>query len=617
MPAPESPRPRRIQVLPEQLANKIAAGEVVQRPEAAVKELLENSLDAGATRITVSVKDGGVTFMQVADNGCGMDQDDAVAAFQRHATSKIASLEDLEAVRTYGFRGEALASLAAVAQVTLKTRRADDEAAVMVRIEGGEHPRVTREAREPGTTVTVQNLFFNVPARKKFLKSNVTEFRHVYEAVHRVAISHPELALKFFNGEDVIFNLKPATLEDRLRDVFGERFMDSLIRVEERTEVLSLWGFIGKPSFSQKSRTHQYLFLNNRFIIHRNISHAVFTSYEHLLLKGTFPFYLLFVEVDPRSVDVNVHPSKMEAKFDDEQAVYRMAAALVRKGLSAAQAVPALETGWESPEGALGLRFGPRQHGWPSEGFPWPPAGVDRTTGEILGTPVSGETAAASLLGPPSVQPPVSGGVARPQSVLPHEADRPEGGAHGLIWQLHNKYILCQIRSGVMIVDQHVAHERVLYERALERFKSGLQAAQQLLFPYPIQLSAADYMLVRELQDHFKLLGFDIGMFGKNTVVVQGVPPDVKPGSEDHIVQEMLTLYKEYQQQGLPDARDNLAKSFSCRSAIKAGDPLSETEMRSLIDQLFATTMPYVCPHGRPVVLRISTEELDRRFGRI
>ncbi|HEX9007493.1 MAG TPA: DNA mismatch repair protein MutL, partial [Bacteroidota bacterium] len=279
--------------------------------------------------------------------------------------------------------------------------------------------------------------------------------------------------------------------------------------------------------------------------------------------------------------------------------------------------VPALDVGWESPDGTADLRFGRRQHHWPSDGFPWPPAGVDPATGEILRAQAPGDAMASGLLAPPSPPAPFPGQAGRAQNVLPHEADRPEGGAHGLIWQLHNKYILCQIRSGVMIVDQHVAHERVIYERALERFRSGLQAAQQLLFPYTIQLPAGDYVLVRELQDHFKLLGFDIGMFGKNTVVIQGVPPDVKAGSEEHILQEMLVLYKEYQQQGMPDARDNLAKSFSCRSAIKAGDPLSEAEMRSLIDQLFATSMPYVCPHGRPVVLRISTDELDRRFGRI
>jgi DNA mismatch repair protein MutL len=589
------PNIRKIQVLPEHLANKIAAGEVIQRPESVVKELLENSLDAGATRITVVVKDGGTSFIQIADNGRGMDADDAVVAFLRHATSKIATYEDLEAISTFGFRGEALASIAAVAHVSLKTRRSDDDTATMVRIDGGGTPRVSREAREPGTTVTVQNLFFNVPARKKFLKTNSTEFRHVYEAVHRVAISYPELDLQFVADDETIFSLRPTTLDQRLIDIFGEQTVESLIPVEEGTDVVLMNGFIGKPSFGQKTRMHQYLFLNRRYIIHRTISHAIFTGYEHLLLKGTFPFFLLFIEIDPHKVDVNVHPSKMEAKFADEQALYHMAGALVRHALAEAQAVPSLTSGATNTEGEIGLSFTPRQHHWEGDRATW--------TAEI----------GSRLLGSRKPQPePIP-----EAATLHHETDHPEASSAGLIWQLHNKYILCQIRSGVMIVDQHVAHERVLYERVVERFTSGLHAAQQLLFPITLQLTAGDYALLGELLPHFQSMGFDLRLFGKNAAVVEGIPPEIKSGVEERIIQDVLGLYKEYQEHGISDARDSLAKSYSCRSAIKAGDPLTEPEMRSLIDQLFATSMPYVCPHGRPVVLRISIDELDRRFGRI
>ena len=586
---------RKIQVLPDHLANKIAAGEVIQRPESAVKELLENSLDAGATRISVVVKDGGTSFIQVADNGKGMDADDAAMAFLRHATSKIATYDDLESISTFGFRGEALASIAAVAHVSMKTRRAEDETATMVRIDGGAVPRISREAREPGTTVTVQNLFFNVPARKKFLKTNATEFRHVYEAVHRVAISHPDLDLQFIADDETIFSLKPTTLDQRLIDVFGEQVVESLIPVEEGTDVVVMRGFVGKPSFGQKSRSHQYLFLNKRYIVHRTISHAVFSGYEHLLLKGTFPFFLLFIELDPRNVDVNVHPSKMEAKFSDEQAMYHMAGALVRHALSEAQAVPALSAGSVDSAGDLKLSFTPRQHHWDEPQGTWR-SGLEA---RLLDTRPGPQE--------PAVEPPM----------LHHEEVKPEPSSSGLIWQLHNKYILCQIRSGMMIVDQHVAHERVLYERILERFKSGLHAAQQLLFPITLQFAPTDYALLADLLPHFQSMGFDLRLLGKNAAVVDGVPPEIKAGAEERIVQDVLGLYKEYQEKGISDARDSLAKSYSCRSAIKAGDPLTEQEMRSLIDQLFATTMPYVCPHGRPVVLRISIEELDRRFGRI
>lgn len=612
----ENQQRRKIQLLPDHLANKIAAGEVIQRPESVVKELVENALDAGATRVTINVKDGGTTFIQVSDNGMGMDQDDAVASFLRHATSKISSIEELETIRTYGFRGEALASIASVAQVSLKTRTDDDDAAVMVRIDGGSGPRVTREARERGTTVTVQNLFFNVPARKKFLKSDSTEFRHLFESVQHAALSRVDVEFHLVHNDDEVLSLIPGTIEKRLVDLFGDRLMESVLHVEEKTEAISMWGYIGKPTFGQKTRAHQYLFLNGRYIVHRNISHAVFSSYEHLLTKGTFPFFVLFIEIDPQKIDVNVHPSKLEAKFDDEHAVYRLAAALTRKGLSEAFAVPGLTI---IPGGEeAGLAFTPGQHHHqPFGGEDWRMlASVDTSTGELFFPRATGS--APSTLDRMYGGSAAPGAASSPQTVsLQHDGERPESTASGLIWQLHNKYILCQIRSGVMIVDQHVAHERVLYEKVNERFASGLQTAQQLLFPYTLTLNAGDYALIAELLPHFSLLGFEIKLFGKNTIVIEGVPSDVKAGTEDRIVQEILGLYKEYQQKGISDARDALAKSYSCKTAIKAGDPLSEMEMRSLIDQLFATSMPYVCPHGRPVVLRISTEELDRRFGRL
>jgi DNA mismatch repair protein MutL len=611
---------RRVQILPEQIANKIAAGEVVQRPESVVKELLENALDAGSTRITVVVKEGGTKLVQVTDDGIGMDEADALASFLRHATSKIVAYEDLEEIRTFGFRGEALASIAAVAQVTMKTRRAEDDAATVVRIDGGSSPRVTREGREPGTTVIVQNLFFNVPARRKFLKSPTTEFRHVYDAVHRVAISYPEIGLEFISDDDQIFNLPPAPLSQRLRDVFGERRLEALIPVEETSDVLTARGYIGKPTFGQKSRSHQYLFLNRRYIVSRNINHAVFSAYENLLLKGTFPFFLLYLDVDPRRVDVNVHPSKMEVKFEDEQGIYHFIASLVRKSLASSDFVPSLSLRPDSgAAGETGLRFTGRQHAWPggNASVPaWNLPGretVDSRTGEILPAGAPGGTAlAGQLLGNINERFAAAG----PTDAAPAEGAPTGLPGSGPVWQVHSKYILAPVENGLMIVDQHVAHERVLYERALRRFTSGVTTAQQLLFPRTVQLLPSDYALVGELLKELEQLGFDIKLFGKNTVIVEGVPSDVRVGDEEKILEEILTLYKEYRRDSPTAVRDNLAKSFSCRSAVKAGDPLNETEMRSLLAQLFATTMPYVCPHGRPVVLRISIDELDKRFGR-
>lgn len=594
---------RRIQVLPEHLATKIAAGEVIQRPESVVKELIENSLDAGATALTIVLKEGGRKLIQVSDDGIGMDQDDAMASFLRHATSKIATYEELEAIRTYGFRGEALASIAAVAKVVMTTRREEEDTAVEVRIDGGGPPTVSRSARDRGTTVAVHNLFYNVPARRRFLKSPNTEFRHVYDVVLRAAISHPELVVEFHSDNEAVLQLDAGPLEQRLIDVFGERQFEGLLRVEETADPLRVHGFISKPSFGQRSRSNQFLFLNGRSIVNRNINHAVYSSYEHLLSGGTFPFFLLFLESDPTRVDVNVHPSKMEVKFEDEQGVYRLVAGMVRKCLADSGTVPSLTT-VHSGEAGLGLRFTPRQHAWPQE----PPV-VDIRTGEILPLFSPGEEPVrltGNLIRP--------GGDLRP--TLPHDAVRTDQEPGILLWQLHNRYILSQIKSGLMIVDQHVAHERILYERALDRMGRNEQNSQQLLFPSTQTLPAGDYALMEELLPEFQQLGFDIRLFGRGTLVVDGVPPDVRPGSESQILEEILQLYKEYRKDSPTEVRDNIAKSFACRSAIKSGDSLGEQEMRSLIDQLFATRMPYVCPHGRPVVLRIPLDELDRRFGR-
>jgi DNA mismatch repair protein MutL len=611
--------PRRVTVLPEHIANKIAAGEVIQRPESVVKELLENALDAGASSIEVIIKDGGKELIQIIDDGTGMDEQDAVASFLRHATSKIASYEDLEAIRTYGFRGEALASIAAVAQVTMKTRREADDVATVVKIAGEEPPTISLDARGRGTTVTVQNLFFNVPARRKFLKTTNTEFRHIHEIVQRTALAHPGLAFTFISDGDTIFRLKASTIDQRIIDLFGQRTFESLLPVEEQTDFLTVRGFIGKPAFGQKTRLSQFLYLNGRMISSRSIGYAVGSAYEHLLINGTYPFYLLFLEIDPHRIDVNVHPSKMEVKFDDEQGVNRFISALVRKSLGGAGAVPAMTFTEGYPGGGdLRLGFTQRQHAWGSGvaqdiGWTLPERSrVDAATGEIF-PPLSGQTPTGhmpagmqDLLAFPSLT-----------TVLPgREGEMWLSEPPQLLWQLHNKYILSQIRHGVMIVDQHVAHERILYEKALERFANGLRTSQQLLFPVTVQLTAGDYAVLDDIFPHIERLGFDLKRFGKNTVVIEGVPPDVKAGHEQSILEEILALYKEYQRESPGEASDLVAKSFSCKSAIKAGDPLTEAEMRSLIDQLFGTKMPYVCPHGRPIVLRISTEELDRRFGR-
>lgn len=607
-----------INILPETLANKIAAGEVVQRPDSVVKELLENSIDAGATSITVTIKNAGKQLIHIVDNGKGMSEEDAVKCFYRHATSKISTYDDLENIRTLGFRGEALSSIAAVAQVELMTRRLDDEVGSMLRIEGGSILEQTKTALQPGTSISVKNLFYNTPARRQFLKSNNTEFKHIYDTVQRLALSKPEIALEFVSDEDTIVALPSQTLAARIKSLFGDRHFATLVPVSEETEMISISGYIGKPDFARKSKVDQFIFLNRRFIISRSINHAVFSGYEHLVEKGNFPFFLLLIDIDPHKVDVNVHPSKMEVKFADEQSIYRFVMAVVRKALGGSDITPIVEFNNRSGDfsslhhSAIPRFYSDTNRPTPSSlDYPGQRQSAPLQNEEIpfdLNTKLDqifSSVPGASIEQPSDTPMQIQHGT--------RESEAQEGKA---IWQLHNKYILTQIRSGLMIIDQHVAHERILYERALIRMNNSVPSSQQLLFPQTIQLPSGDYTLTKDLLPFLNSIGFETKLFGKNTFVLEGVPPEVKAGTEATIVQDILDEYKNNQLRVKLDARDNVAKSFSCKAAIKAGDKLTETEMRSLIDQLFATSMPYVCPHGRPVLIKLSLAELDRRFFR-
>jgi DNA mismatch repair protein MutL len=545
-----------------------------------------------------------------------MNDEDAAIAFGRHATSKIKSYEDLENIRTLGFRGEALASIAAVAHVELKTRRSTDDVGTLVRLEGGELKEHSKTSTQPGTTISVRNLFYNTPARRNFLKSNNTEFKHIYDVVQRVALSRPDIAIQFTSDGEDLLDLKSGTIEERLKNLYGERHFETLLPFDEQTELLSVSGFIGKPDFARKSRVDQYLFLNKRPIVNRSINHAIFSGYEHLIEKGNFPFYLVFLDIDPHKVDVNVHPSKMEVKFADEQSIYRFVISIVRKALGSNDLVPSLEV---SAAKGFDHSFASLRHAALPQHFTGDFGSPDKS---IFSSPSSNVSQAPAQRDPLNIDKLFSG---IPTISLP-ETGRPQQFAHGTreneaqegkaIWQLHNKYILSQIRTGLMIVDQHVAHERVLYERALASFENAVPVSQQLLFPHTVQLSPGDFALAKELIPHLQAIGFELKLFGKNTIVLEGVPTDVKAGTEGSILQDILDEFKNNQHRVKLDARDNVAKSFSCKAAIKAGDKLSEVEMRVLIDQLFATSMPYVCPHGRPVVVKISIGELDRRFMR-
>lgn len=612
-----------IKILPENIANKIAAGEVVNRPESVIKELIENSLDAGAKSIEVVVKQAGKTLIQVIDDGAGMDEQDALLCVQRHATSKIAKVEDLESIRTFGFRGEALASIASVSVFELKTRRTDDELGTLVKINDEGKLSSEKNSVNKGTSISVKNLFYNVPARRNFLKSNSTELKHIIETFKRNALSHPEIAFKFYNDDDLIFDYHTGSMEDRMRSVFADNIDDAVLEVKELTDYLSLTGFVAKPAYLRKSKGEQYFFLNKRYVQNRIVNHAVFSAFENILEKGDYPFFVLFMTVDPKKVDVNVHPSKLEVKFDDEKEIYSFVNAVIRKTISSYDLVPNVSFGEPSSE-RESLRFQnvksagredfgdrpfqARLNNDERRGSIFNEDDIDRLFGDLNKEMNSNQQQA--IIEHPFEE--------KEQKEVTHELDT-SGSSQNyspFIVLLHNKYILSQIRSGLMIIDAHVAHERILYEEAIQSLEANIPFSQHLLFPKTVKLDPADYQLAKDLEPYLTNLGFSIKFKAKNVIEIIGIPSELKPEHEVDNLLDILHEYRKNEQQKRLEIKDNLAKSYSCKAAIKAGDKLNENEMRILVDKLFATSMPYVCPHGRPIVIKIQIEELDKRFGR-
>ncbi len=608
---------QKIKILPEYVASKIAAGEVVQRPESVVKELLENSIDAQATHITLIIKDAGKTLIQVIDNGIGMSEEDARIAFHRHSTSKISDIQDLERITTLGFRGEALYSIASVSRVELKTRTDNSELGTQLIIEGGNLIEENKVNCERGTNIIVKNLFFNVPARRNFMKSNATEFKHIFDTFQRLSLRYTNLRFTFIDDNKLVLDLPQSSIEKRIQYYFGESFFDSLIPLNYDEEHLHAWGYIGAPHFAKKNKGQQFLFLNNRFIINKTISHAVYRGYEHLIDKGEYPFYILFINIDPRHVDVNVHPSKLEVKFDDENFIYSKIYSIVRDALSTQDFTPQLEiknlddfsvqTRFKNPVVEPNSFIAREIYGVPKK----EPSQIEiDTVNSSRKENLDKETTESFIDIIEKTKLIVN------QISSEEKEQTTELSTTRQVWQLHNKYILTPIKNGLMIIDQHIAHERVLYEKAIQSIENSIPLSQQLLFPHTIELTRPDFELVMELKDYLEKIGFDIKPFGKSTIIINGIPQDVKLGKEKEVLIEILEMYREFTLSNVTDEKDKIAKSFACKSAIKAGDPLTEREMLSLIDSLFATKIPYVCPHGRPVFIRLSIDELDRRFGR-
>ncbi len=631
-----------IKILPDNVANKISAGEVVQRPASVVKELIENAIDAGADDITVVVKDAGKSLIQVIDNGSGMTEEDALQSFQRFATSKITSETDLENLSTLGFRGEALASISSVAQVELKTRQKTEKLGVGIKISGGQLESVEKVQSHPGTTLSVRNLFYNVPARRKFLKTNTTEFKHIFETIQAQVLLNTDIRWKLISNDDELYRVGSEDILERMDLFFGHQFSKGVFEVKEENEFMSIRGYLGKPAMMKRTKNPQFLFINNRITQNRTVSHAVMQAYGELLGEREFPFYLIYLDLDPKYIDVNVHPAKMEVKFEDERNIYNMVHTIVKRAVAEMDFSPKINID-ERPH-YLQQQETDRSFNTDFPGVQKRMVYNDRQ-GQAFERDALYQAFREGLSGDQREQlsendfkPPTSDfyGVvpgqdenAQPKAPISHEdtqqleiliksqSDQQERCQdEQAIWQLHNTYILTQIKSGLMIVDQHVAHERIVYERTLAIIESNIPNSQQLLFPHVVELKAWEEEILHEIKLDLERLGFVLKFRPNQKVIVEAVPPELNAGSEEKILHDLLEQFLDYQEKLNLDIRDNIAKSYACRSSIMAGQKLSKEEMISLIDQLFATQMPYVCPHGRPIIINLSINELHRMFGR-
>lgn len=652
-----------IRLLPENVANQIAAGEVVQRPASVVKELLENAIDAGASQIKLVVREAGKLLIQVTDNGCGMSETDARMCFERHATSKISTSQDLFAIRTMGFRGEAMASIAAVAQVELRTRRAIDELGTTILVENSAVVRQEPCQAQQGTVISVKNLFFNVPARKNFLKADAIEMRHVMDEFQRIALANPDVFFSLHHNDQEIFHLPAGNLRQRIVKIFGDVVNKKLVPVQEETDLIRINGFVGKPDYSKKTRGEQYFFVNNRFIKSSYLHHAVTGAYEDLIPEGFFPPYVLFLDLDPSHLDINIHPTKQEIKFDDEKIVYNVLKVSIRHALGAHNVTPTLDFDQEQafissriapppqpdmPRTVADYPLGSRNEGntsgsGTSRGHDPSAArhdsnlrnwqrmyeGLDLIKKEDLPVPgiepeedgtvivnieqwLSGFQAPSTPTSTPDIETPsVEGDI---ESTVIDDAEGNFSKAKKEPYQIHHQYIVSQIKSGFMLIDQQNASERILYERYLAKTRQQETATQKVLFPRTIDLTPADAAMLREILDEINQLGFEIAAFGGNSFVIHGRPADLPEGTDEAaLIEKVVDQYRNNLTLQL-GVKENIARSMARNAAVRRGQSLTTQEMQDLIDLLFACDIPYKSPFGRNCFITITLEELIKKF---
>jgi len=607
----------KIKILPQELVNKIAAGEVIERPVSVVKELVENSIDAEATDVSVEIKGGGIKFIRVVDNGIGMEREDVELAFVHHATSKLSSFEELNRILTMGFRGEALPSIALVSQVEVITKSRifspsplsspfeGEEApqyaptnGIQVKIEGGNIKSIKEVGAPEGTSITVREIFYNTPARRKFLKSQSAETKQIIDRVTTFALAFPQISFKLKVDNREIINLKKADeLKDRIGDIFGSQIYNEILELNTDYDFLQIKGFLGKPELARPNRAELYIFVNQRNIFSKSLYHAIVSGYKDLLPKGKYPWGVVCLDLPPDLVDINVHPTKKEVRFSDEKQVYELLFSAVYKTLNTGLVMPVysdIKENIVTSDEAGAYSDTPLQI---KEGSPEYITKRDKIK---------------------SIQQEFLAEVYKGMKVSPLKEKKPEEtpSVTANLWQLHNMYILTQVKGDLIVMDQHAAHERILYETALKNLTTESASSQHLLFPIVTELSPSEFMTFEENSDLIKKLGFEVKPFGGKSVLISGVPPLSKIQSGEVFLKEILIDIDERLKAG-GDRVKSIAQSFACKGAIKAGDKLSLEEMNSLFDQLFATKEPYSCPHGRPTLIRIPIEEFNKRFERI
>jgi DNA mismatch repair protein MutL len=596
-----------IHVLPDHIANQIAAGEVIQRPASAVKELLENAVDADATEIHLILNDAGKALVQVIDNGKGMSSDDARRCFERHATSKITQIDDLFQIRTMGFRGEALASIAAVAQVELKTRTNDSEVGTQLEVSNSRIESDMPVATPVGTSIAMKNLFFNVPARRNFLKSNAAEMRHILEEFNRVALAFPEIRFMLTANNQQLYQLEPGSLKQRIVQLLGNPYQSKLVSVDEQTDYLNIRGFVGKPETAKKTRGDQYFFVNNRFIKSAYLHHAVMSAYQELIGSDQFPSYVLFIDLDPAQIDVNVHPTKQEIKFEDEKIVYAFVQAAIRHALAQFSITPTLDFDLDSSIQSLS-----------SIQQPFTEERRQATAGSSLFSGFTQKNQAHLI---------ERSSGSRPWAGLPiREVPTPSEQQPSLInshvdlneiefTQLLNTYIIYPLNNGYRLIHQQRAHERIRFEKLLEADTQQPIASQRSMFPATIELSGADSALFEELLPELVALGYLIEPFGKHTYVVQGTPADMESGAEQQVIDQLLEQYKHLAQELKLPRKESLVRALAKQQAIRGGQKLTEREMRELVSDLLQCQQGNVSPDGHPTYLEFRADQLNKLFG--